>query len=313
MTAELTTITSTFEDTDLITINYKGKPCWIAQDVGRTLGYEGPTALTDLIRDKWAAEVDEGEDYLVLRGQELKQFKALLPPTLHERVSRAANLTLLFESGIHAVCLKTTKPLGVKLRKFLAREVLPEIRESGSYKSELSASESSRHDDFIERVRAIEAYLVVLRANQELSGRAYARYAAQDAFHRLGGPPPLPMHEEAEEPAVPQTKARRSGPRSNPQLELPWEHDARYYSSRTYLIVEQRYSRATAEKWAPKFGVFAADTWRDSEGCEPEQRPIDVNGVPRTLAVYPVSKKDLLDLAYDRFTLWRRQSLNTVS
>ena len=106
----LTNITSEFEGGQLSTILYRGKPAWIAREVGRVLGYsEDGTRLARIVLSEWADEFIEGHDYVKLRGRELKEFKAVaqLPP---ESVgSRAPHLILLFESGLHMALAKTAK------------------------------------------------------------------------------------------------------------------------------------------------------------------------------------------------------------
>jgi prophage antirepressor-like protein len=170
MTA-LISLKSCFEDRTLTTLELDGRPCWIAREVGRTLGYEqeGLRFVTQ-ITGRWADELIEGVDYRIVRGEELKAIKELLgtfddtgsvssncvhdpgsvstkagvAPELDtperfddtgsvpSRVNR--QLLVLFESGLHIACLKTTKPLGRKLRRFLATEVLPQLARTGEYR-----------------------------------------------------------------------------------------------------------------------------------------------------------------------------------
>jgi len=63
-----------------------------------------------------------------LEGEALAAFKGVLEQA-HEpwASSKARSLTILYESGLHLVCLKTEKPLGKKLRRFLADEVMPRL------------------------------------------------------------------------------------------------------------------------------------------------------------------------------------------
>jgi prophage antirepressor-like protein len=107
---------------------FRGREAWIAQDVARVLGYEtkawssswrGWTAAEELLNEK---------EFLVLRGPELREFKAQLDATAVDAVAKTTQLTILFESGLNAVCLLTDKPFGKLLRRFVAERVLPDLR-----------------------------------------------------------------------------------------------------------------------------------------------------------------------------------------
>lgn len=276
MNEKLTTIKNTFENTELVTITYKGQPCWIAQEVGRALGYENGSDLTKLVRREWSEELEEGTEYTVLRGRELKQFKELVPLSVSESLSRVPNLMLLFQSGINEVCLKTTKPLGVKLRRFLAREVLPEIQATGGYGSGLSGSAPNKTDAFIERVRAADAYLASLRANVELTGRAYAQYAAQAAFHRLGGPEPTAAAAE--------------------------DVKVSYLTVSGYLK-SKGLPRATIKRIRSEFGVRLKAAYVAEVGHEPKTREQDVDGYPAEVCVYTVEHRHLFDQVFKAMKL----------
>jgi prophage antirepressor-like protein len=117
-----------FDGRAVPTYQFRGRECWIAQDVARVLGYE-PKSWSS----SWRSWVDRGElltehEFDVLRGASLAEFKKLSDVTAIDAVSRAPNLTILFESGLNAVCLLTDKPLGTKLRRFVAEKVLPDLR-----------------------------------------------------------------------------------------------------------------------------------------------------------------------------------------
>ena len=67
-----------FEGKQVTTIQYKGRPCWIAADVGRLLGYsKNGSRLVSKITKKWRKEILPGRDFVILKGQELADFKAL--------------------------------------------------------------------------------------------------------------------------------------------------------------------------------------------------------------------------------------------
>jgi prophage antirepressor-like protein len=131
---ELAKITNEFEGKDITTISYKGRPCWIAAEIGRALSYadNGGRLVTKISQD-WSDELIEGSDYLLLEGLELADFKSLVKDPTGSVGSFTARAMLLFESGLHFVCLKTRKPVGRKLRRFLVDEVMPQLVRDGSY------------------------------------------------------------------------------------------------------------------------------------------------------------------------------------
>lgn len=115
-----------FEGRPLRAYIFRGRPCWIAQEVGAALGYPRSSFVRAL--QDWADELIAGKDFETLRSADLREFKAIAALGSENDPSRAPSLTILYESGIDLVCLKTEKPLGKKLRRFMADEVMPRLR-----------------------------------------------------------------------------------------------------------------------------------------------------------------------------------------
>ncbi len=89
-----------FEDKQqLTTIIYKGRPCWIAREVGRVLGYanESKQFVRQIMSD-WGEEFLPGEDYEILSGGNLSTFKKLLGLGVKSTPSRARHWVRLYES-----------------------------------------------------------------------------------------------------------------------------------------------------------------------------------------------------------------------
>jgi hypothetical protein len=115
---------------------FKGRTCCIAAAAGRYLGYaDNGGHLVEVIRKEWAkenpdgsVEMLEGQDFAILKGDELREFKKLLKDSEGSSLSSTARLMVLFESGIDLVCQKTDKPQGVELRRHLADKILPRLR-----------------------------------------------------------------------------------------------------------------------------------------------------------------------------------------
>lgn len=135
MTTELTCISSNFEGTALTTITYRGRPAWIAREVGAAIGYShGGKRLPNKVAGDWAAEFIDGHDYVMLEGDDLATFKAAVGEgtgSVPSKTNRA--VLLLFEPGLHLVLAKTNKPVGVRLRRFIVDQVLPQIVRDGQY------------------------------------------------------------------------------------------------------------------------------------------------------------------------------------
>lgn len=124
---------------ELTAITYKGQPCWIAQEIGQVLEYsKNGSRLSEKITSDWSEEVIEGEDYYKIEGAELANIKVMLdqlPPESggSQPGLRSRHLLLLSEQGVYLACIKSNKPAGVALRRWLASEVLPALRATGSY------------------------------------------------------------------------------------------------------------------------------------------------------------------------------------
>jgi len=139
-TPSLTALVKTsyqFEGHHLTQVEYQGQPCWIAREVGAALGYDkGGGRFSQKITSAWAAEFTDGQDYHRLSGPELASLAALLDAP-ESGASRHGGLRyqilLLTESGVWLGCILSRKPAGRRLRRWLATEVLPQLRQTGSY------------------------------------------------------------------------------------------------------------------------------------------------------------------------------------
>lgn len=137
MTDQTQLVKFSFNDNSLTFYSFRGRPCVIAADVGRALGYgdEGK-GLVETITKNWLDEMIEGTDYMVLTNDDLREFKTTFEDTDESSASSnvvyAARLMILFEPGVNLVCIKTEKPLGRKLRRVLADEVLPKLHRGES-------------------------------------------------------------------------------------------------------------------------------------------------------------------------------------
>jgi prophage antirepressor-like protein len=136
MTA-LTLFDHAFEGKKITTIVYKGKPCWLAKEVGEAIGYaqKGKEFVAQL-QGEWSNELMDGHDFMVLKGHELQEFKALAQLGGNFTPSRAPAITLLYESGLWLALTRTGMDAGKRLRRFLVDNVLPQIARDGRYSPE---------------------------------------------------------------------------------------------------------------------------------------------------------------------------------
>jgi prophage antirepressor-like protein len=123
-----------FEDFNVNTVLFDGKPCWITKDIGNVLGYaKKGKGLIELISREWSDEFIKGEHIDILSGQELSDFKKVLDVVASNATTSAPKLSILYEPGINLVCLNTQKPVGKRLRRLISTVVMPSIRKTGTY------------------------------------------------------------------------------------------------------------------------------------------------------------------------------------
>jgi prophage antirepressor-like protein len=119
-----------FEGHALTTLTYQDRPVFIAREVGALLEYaHSGGRLVDKITGDWSDEFIDSRDFIRLEGEALADFKALTGELPTESVgSRTRHLLLLTESGMDLVCIKTSKEVGKRLRRFIVDHVLPKLR-----------------------------------------------------------------------------------------------------------------------------------------------------------------------------------------
>ncbi len=122
-----------FDGVNVHTFLWNDKPCWIANEIVSLFGYSDPsTTIGQCIeREKF----DETIEFQRLTGNKLKEFKALVKSLTNITLvsPNTRNLTIFYEDGLYGFLQYTDKPIGVRFRKWIRREVIPEIRKTGSY------------------------------------------------------------------------------------------------------------------------------------------------------------------------------------
>lgn len=141
MTSSLA-VTNHFEGTTISTLVYLGRPVWIARDIGVALGYtQRGKRLASKITGDWADEFIDGVDYQILGSAELSGLREKvvdidereLKGTESVPLENQRGLLVLFEPGLYLALVKTRKPIGRRLRRFFAQEVMPQLARTGRY------------------------------------------------------------------------------------------------------------------------------------------------------------------------------------
>lgn len=129
----------TFEGHALTVLMRDGRPHFVATEVGEALGYEDGSRLTDKISGEWSEEFLSGTDFVKLTGDDLRAVKSILlqresgesnhPPNRGVVNPKASHLLLLTRDGLNLALMKTRKPAGIRMRRWLASEVLPALQQ----------------------------------------------------------------------------------------------------------------------------------------------------------------------------------------
>ena len=142
-----------FDDTELSFITYKGRRAVLASELGEALGYSDTNGsqLIRMMNRDWKDDFEEGIDFDLIAGDELRDLRDVFARADFARAnqddelvdprygstnpipSMARSVAILYESGINLACIRTRKPIGRRLRRWLAREVLPQIAKNGFY------------------------------------------------------------------------------------------------------------------------------------------------------------------------------------
>jgi prophage antirepressor-like protein len=134
----LLTSSHVFDGQPLTTVLLDGRPVWVARDVGRVLGYsEDGKGLVQMLSSNWAEEFEQGTHVLRLEGEVLKDFDAVSSEggefSTSPRGGGRRSLLVLTEAGVWLACVLSRKETGRRLRRWLSTEVLPALRQTGTY------------------------------------------------------------------------------------------------------------------------------------------------------------------------------------
>jgi anti-repressor protein len=114
-----------FEGKKLTAIYWKDEPVFIAKEVCDILDIINPS---DFVKSLDKFEV------VAISGSNLREFKNGIDSS-YTLFSGVSSLLLLKESGFYKAVFKSRKPNAIAFQNWVTREVLPQIRKTGSYNS----------------------------------------------------------------------------------------------------------------------------------------------------------------------------------
>jgi len=170
-----------FEGNEITGLWYKGQPCMLARDIGRALGYaDNGKSLSRRLRE-WGEEFLDGID--IIRPTDAEWSDTAIGGEFRPLASTPIFLT---KSGVDLVCMKTSKPVGVRLRRQIADMDLIEYRQdaAGEFRAEVKPagrvkSGQERYEILLERERRLARKL-------DLDERRFKLQALKDGVEALG-------------------------------------------------------------------------------------------------------------------------------
>ena len=115
-----------YESHDVRTIEKDGEPWWVLSDVCKVLELSTPARV--------AERLDEDE---------VSQTHTI------DKMGRTQKSTIINESGLYNVILRSDKPQAKPFRKWVTSEVLPTIRKHGAYMTEETLEQALTSPDFL--------------------------------------------------------------------------------------------------------------------------------------------------------------------
>lgn len=258
-----TRITSQFEGHDITTYVFRGRICWIAQEVGAAVGYT-EEGFRSVLQD-WSPELIHGTDIEVLRGDDLREFKELLEARVKKTLAFVSQLTVLYEPGFYLICFRTHLPLGVKLRRVMADDVMPKLMRGEPVIPATAAAPELEAQVRLLALRHREA-LSIYAAIPGLYDPEFLRHKAEHGAALVTG----------EKPAI-----------ENPLLDVQG-----YLRSRGL-------DRDVLKKRSSVFGKRVKALYVAQHGKPPGVLPRDVNGGSRDVFCYTEQDRPLFDRAFE--------------
>lgn len=156
---------------------WRGKPCWLALDIARTIGYKDKSKAIGTIIKKENFKLEK--EYSILNGDDLKEFKEIFGEYITD-VKYISKIIIFYEEGLYGFLAASRMEKGVEFRTWIRREVMPQIREKGSYVLKSVNEEKSNVDNNL-----INLELENKRLKEELYELRNSLDFDMDKFQRL--------------------------------------------------------------------------------------------------------------------------------
>jgi prophage antirepressor-like protein len=104
----------------------KGERIFVASEIMKQLGYKGGN------KTLYSYELEDGIDMITPKKKDYPEFFKQLSK-MNLLGQRAGSVILLYESGVNKLIIGSKKPIGILTRNWLAREVLPSLKDKGYY------------------------------------------------------------------------------------------------------------------------------------------------------------------------------------
>ena len=149
---------------------WRDKPCWIALDVAGTIGYkEKSRAISDMIKRE---NFKEEKEYSILTGNDLKEFKEIFGEYITD-VKYISKIIIFYEEGLYGFLAASRMDKGVEFRTWIRREVIPQIREKGSYTLEKVKEEKPSVDHKQTNLNMANKLISLEQENKKLKKELY--------------------------------------------------------------------------------------------------------------------------------------------
>ncbi|MED4875858.1 hypothetical protein EH2_00248 [Bacillus subtilis] len=132
------------EDKELYLFELNGKPATLAPELLKFEGYKNFRKTWQDIKEK--EDFEEQYEYITLKGDDLKEFKdnvlkiddrhEVVPKTyttLYEKYKSVPSIDIVLEEGIYGVMNYSNSGNAKRFKKFIRRDVNPQIRKDGRY------------------------------------------------------------------------------------------------------------------------------------------------------------------------------------
>lgn len=126
-----------------------GEPWFVGKDIAEALGYKKPA-------NALATHVDNEDKQFVMIPQGTEPRNGALSPE--------SKTTIINESGLYSLMLKSKLPGAKKFKRWVTSEVLPSIRKTGAYSMQGAGRDAPAEDALFERLWA------ELERKQKLNG-----------------------------------------------------------------------------------------------------------------------------------------------